>query len=58
MQSGHEQDIILILELVLVLAFQLPVGVVDQDKNPRPSVERFVSICLTHCDVPGPQKQS
>lgn len=40
MQSRDEEDIIRPLQLVLVLAFQLPIGIVDQDQNPISAAKR------------------
>lgn len=35
MQGGDEDDLVVVLQDVITLPFQLPIGVVDQDENAR-----------------------
>jgi hypothetical protein len=47
-EGGNENNVIARLELVFLLALQLPVGVIYQDQDSRPPVgqsARFVACC-------------
>lgn len=48
MQGGDEDDLIVVLQDVIALSFQLPIGVVDQDEDARSSGVRIESLLKTH----------
>lgn len=43
MQRGHEYDVISRLKFVAVFALQLPIGVIDENEDPRTSANQVVS---------------
>lgn len=42
MQGGDEEDAILVLQLVVQLSQQFPVGIINQDQDSRPPVGKRV----------------
>lgn len=48
MQGGDEDDLVVVLQDVIALPFQLPIGVVYQDENPRSPGVRIESVLKAH----------
>jgi hypothetical protein len=38
MQGGYEDDLVIVLQDIIAFSFQLPIGVIYQDEDTRPSV--------------------
>lgn len=47
MQRGDEQDVVTTLDLIGLLALQLPIGVIDQDQDSRAPGHRNVSLTFS-----------